>query len=147
MQASYLIINYLKRGRFTLVSWNCSQGSRQNKQSSAGKVPRHRKWHTKTRPIRIHQRLARRSELGCALQAALYNGHDNIVQLLLTNGVDFNIQGGYYGCTLQAAAYRGHEKLCSSCSPTELMLTSRVGTTAPLLRVWRYSVTPDHERS
>lgn len=47
-----------------------------------------------------------------------YITHDNIVQLLITNGDDVNLQGGHYGSALQAAAYRGQE------NTVQLLLTN-----------------------
>jgi ankyrin repeat protein len=48
---------------------------------------------------------------GNPLQAASYQGHERVVQLLLEKGADVNVQGGYNGSALQAASYRGHEKI------------------------------------
>ncbi|RMZ88772.1 hypothetical protein DV736_g3997, partial [Chaetothyriales sp. CBS 134916] len=47
---------------------------------------------------------------GNALQAALANGHEKAVQILLDKGADINAQGGHYGNALQAALANGHEK-------------------------------------
>ncbi|KAF5699602.1 hypothetical protein FGLOB1_11266, partial [Fusarium globosum] len=43
---------------------------------------------------------------GNALQAALYIGNLEVVQLLLDKGADINAQGGRYGNALQAVSYR-----------------------------------------
>jgi len=48
---------------------------------------------------------------GNALQAASYNKHESVIQLLLANGADINAQGGGYGNTLQAACAGGHESI------------------------------------
>jgi hypothetical protein len=40
---------------------------------------------------------------GNALQAASANGHDRIVELLLSKGANFNAQSGDYSNALQAA--------------------------------------------
>uniref|UniRef100_L2FBA5 Nacht and ankyrin domain protein n=1 Tax=Colletotrichum fructicola (strain Nara gc5) TaxID=1213859 RepID=L2FBA5_COLFN len=45
---------------------------------------------------------------GNALQAAAFNGHSDVVQLLLNKGANANVQCGEYGNALQAASYRGH---------------------------------------
>lgn len=38
-----------------------------------------------------------------------------IMMLLLTKGVDVNIQGGQFGTALQAAAYRGDKDIVQLC--------------------------------
>jgi len=48
---------------------------------------------------------------GNALQAALVEGQEKIVELFLSKGADINTQGGRYGNALQAASARGHEKI------------------------------------
>ncbi|KAL5045868.1 hypothetical protein BDW71DRAFT_72141 [Aspergillus fruticulosus] len=48
---------------------------------------------------------------GNALQAASYQGHDKLVQILLDQGADVNAQGGFYGNAFQAASAGGHEKM------------------------------------
>ncbi|KAF4546032.1 uncharacterized protein LTHEOB_4684 [Lasiodiplodia theobromae] len=48
---------------------------------------------------------------GSPLQAAAYDGHKKVVQLLIDNGADVNAQGGEQGSPLQAAAYDGHESV------------------------------------
>lgn len=48
---------------------------------------------------------------GNALQAASFEGHETIVQLLLDQGIDVNAQGGVYGNALQAASESGYEKV------------------------------------
>ena len=45
------------------------------------------------------------------LQAALYKGHEKVVELLLSKGADVNAQGGYFGNALQAVLYKSHEKV------------------------------------
>jgi ankyrin repeat protein len=40
---------------------------------------------------------------GSALQAAVYRGHEKIIELLLNKGADVNTQGGRHGSALQAA--------------------------------------------
>ena len=47
-------------------------------------------------------------DLGNALQAASYNGHDHVIHILLDNGADISAQGGFYGHALQAASHSGH---------------------------------------
>ncbi|KAF9059864.1 ankyrin repeat-containing domain protein [Rhodocollybia butyracea] len=49
---------------------------------------------------------AQEGEYGNALQAAVYGGNKNIVQLLLEHGADVNAQGGGYKNALQAAVYK-----------------------------------------
>jgi ankyrin repeat protein len=56
-----------------------------------------------------HQRSS--GEYGNALQAAVTNGHEALVRLLIDRGADINAHGGKYGNALQAAAYTGHETL------------------------------------
>lgn len=46
-----------------------------------------------------------------ALQAAAYDGHSGIVQLLLKMGEDVNAQTGVVGSALQAASLRGHSEI------------------------------------
>ncbi|KAL4745563.1 ankyrin repeat-containing domain protein [Aspergillus terricola var. indicus] len=46
-------------------------------------------------------------EYSNALQAAAYEGYQEIVQLLLYKGADINAQGGFYGNALQAAVSEG----------------------------------------
>lgn len=46
-----------------------------------------------------------------ALQAASYEGHEKMVQMLLDAGADLNAQGGEYGNALRAASLDGHEKV------------------------------------
>ena len=48
---------------------------------------------------------------GNALQAASFQGHENIVQLLIEKGADIHAQGGEYGNALQAASSGGHENI------------------------------------
>ncbi|KAI9858582.1 MAG: hypothetical protein M1813_007387 [Trichoglossum hirsutum] len=48
--------------------------------------------------------------LSNALQAASYQGHDQIVRRLFTKGVDVHTQGRGLGSALQAAAYRGQDQ-------------------------------------
>ncbi|KAI4138069.1 MAG: hypothetical protein L6R39_006981, partial [Caloplaca ligustica] len=49
---------------------------------------------------------------GSALQAACCEGHDEVVNFLLTEcNADPNSQGGYYGNALQAAAAEGHREI------------------------------------
>ena len=45
------------------------------------------------------------------LYAASFEGHDEIIELLLSKGADVNAQGGKYGNALQAASSRGHDKI------------------------------------
>jgi ankyrin repeat protein len=44
-------------------------------------------------------------DIGNLLQVAASSGSDSIIQLLLEEGMNANIQGGYYGSALAAAAY------------------------------------------
>lgn len=46
-----------------------------------------------------------------ALQDASYGGKQNIVKLLLQEGVNVNAQGGQYGSALYAASAAGHEDI------------------------------------
>ena len=55
---------------------------------------------------------------GNALQAASYNKHKSVIQLLLANGADINAQGGDYGNALQAACLEGHKSI------VQLLLTN-----------------------
>jgi hypothetical protein len=48
---------------------------------------------------------------GNALQAASYEGHEKIIQLLLNENASVNAQGGHFGSALQASSSRGHEKI------------------------------------
>jgi ankyrin repeat protein len=48
---------------------------------------------------------------GNALQAASYQGHQEIVQLLLDEGADIDAQGGKYGNALQAASFGHHQEI------------------------------------
>jgi len=56
---------------------------------------------------------------GTALQAAIYMGRAEVVQLLLgwanddktRDRINVNIKGGYYGCALQVAAYKADSNL------------------------------------
>jgi ankyrin repeat protein len=43
-----------------------------------------------------------------ALQAASYNGHIDIVQLLIGHGADVDAQGGQFVNAFQAASFNGH---------------------------------------
>jgi Ankyrin repeats (many copies) len=45
-------------------------------------------------------------------QAASHFGHEQVVQLLLENGVDIDTQGGEYRNALEAAEIRGYEPNC-----------------------------------
>jgi ankyrin repeat protein len=47
---------------------------------------------------------ARGGDYGSALQAAIYRGHSETMQILLDAHTDINAQGGHYGNALQAAA-------------------------------------------
>jgi hypothetical protein len=44
-----------------------------------------------------------------ALYTALFQGHQEIVKLLLDKGADLNAQGGIYGNALRAASEKGHQ--------------------------------------
>ncbi|KAF2148135.1 hypothetical protein K461DRAFT_233533, partial [Myriangium duriaei CBS 260.36] len=48
---------------------------------------------------------------GTALQAAIYSGHMEVVQLLLDRAVDINLEGGFFGSALQAAISKGCTQL------------------------------------
>jgi ankyrin repeat protein len=43
------------------------------------------------------------------LSKAAENGHEKVVELLLSKGADVNAQGGVYGNALQAASFGGHD--------------------------------------
>ena len=46
---------------------------------------------------------------GNALQAASFNGHESVVQILLDRNADINAPCGPYGNALQVASFKGHE--------------------------------------
>ncbi len=48
---------------------------------------------------------------GNALQAASFQGHGQIVEMLLSKGAEVNAEGGFYGNALQAASLQGHDKV------------------------------------
>ncbi|KAF9735101.1 hypothetical protein PMIN04_006527 [Paraphaeosphaeria minitans] len=51
-------------------------------------------------------------EFGNALQAASFEGHENVVRILLDDkSTNVNVQGGYYGNALQAASWKGNEQI------------------------------------
>jgi ankyrin repeat protein len=54
---------------------------------------------------------AQGGEFGNALQAAAYEGHEEVVGQLLQAGADVNVQGGRYGNALRAAETAGHQKV------------------------------------
>lgn len=51
------------------------------------------------------------SQYGTALNAAVYNGHDKIVQMLLEKNASMNIPSGNYFDALQAASGSGYDKI------------------------------------
>ncbi|KAH7195207.1 hypothetical protein DER44DRAFT_674905, partial [Fusarium oxysporum] len=48
---------------------------------------------------------------GNALQAVLYKGNRDVMQLLLDKGADVNKQGGKYGNALQAASLKSNREV------------------------------------
>lgn len=54
---------------------------------------------------------AQGGDYGNALQAASFQGYEEVVQILLNKGADVNAHGGFYGNSLYAASSRGHEKV------------------------------------
>jgi ankyrin repeat protein len=48
---------------------------------------------------------------GNALHAAVYNGNQDIVRLLVERGADVNAQGGKYGNAARAAQSCGHSNI------------------------------------
>ncbi|KAL5376601.1 hypothetical protein DPSP01_010394 [Paraphaeosphaeria sporulosa] len=55
---------------------------------------------------------AQGGEFGNALQAASFEGHEDVVRILLGDkSIDVNAQGGYYGNALQAASWKGNEQI------------------------------------
>ena len=54
---------------------------------------------------------AKGGEYGNALQAALAEGNEVIVKLLLENGAEVNAEGGKYGNALQAASFNGNKAI------------------------------------
>ncbi|KAK3351860.1 hypothetical protein B0H65DRAFT_137399 [Neurospora tetraspora] len=54
---------------------------------------------------------AQGGEYGTALQAASFQGHKEIVEMLLDKGADVNVQGGDYGTALQAASREGYKEI------------------------------------
>jgi len=48
---------------------------------------------------------------GKALCAALYGGHEKMVQMLVEAGADINAEGGDFSNALQAASAGSHEKV------------------------------------
>ena len=58
-----------------------------------------------------HKINAQGGHFGNALQAASWDGHEKVVQMLLGKGADINAQGGVYGNALQVASRSGREKV------------------------------------
>ena len=54
---------------------------------------------------------ARLGPYGNALQAASFQGHEEVVKLLLNKGAKVNAQCGHFGNALQAASFQGHERV------------------------------------
>jgi ankyrin repeat protein len=54
---------------------------------------------------------AQGGDYGNALQAALSEGHEQVVKMLLDKGADVNAQGGDYGNALYTASARGYEQV------------------------------------
>ena len=67
---------------------------------------------------------AQGGSFGNALQAALYEGNEQIVELLLSSGADVNAQGGRFGNALQAASYIGNKEI------VELLLSNSADVNA-----------------
>jgi ankyrin repeat protein len=62
--------------------------------------------------VRLLERVnAQGGRYGTALFAALSNGSDRVVLLLLDNGADVNAEGGSYGSPLHAALFGGSDAL------------------------------------
>ncbi|KAJ7327642.1 ankyrin repeat-containing domain protein [Mycena albidolilacea] len=59
-----------------------------------------------------------------ALQAASFNGHKDIAELLISRGANVNAQHEYYGTALQAASSKGHKDIA------ELLINTGADVTA-----------------
>ncbi|KAH9211678.1 hypothetical protein DL95DRAFT_305651, partial [Leptodontidium sp. 2 PMI_412] len=66
---------------------------------------------------------------GNALQAAINEGQEAVVKLLLHSGADVNAQGGHYGNVLKWHYGREVRLLSRCCSIVKLMLTPKASST------------------
>ena len=71
----------------------------------------HRHWGIEVLQLLLDRVVDQDGRYNKALDAAVYGGKIEAVQLLLDKGADVNAQGGFYGNALQAAAFTGNVEI------------------------------------